>query len=161
MFGAVTLLVIVIPIAFIFAGGQIAVMFTDFIQGIFVNIVFVLIVIVLMLKVDWTHIAQALSSAPPDASLINPFKSSNVEDFNFWYFFIGMFGLIYSKLSWQGNQAFNVSAKSAHEAKMADVLTNWRMIPQWDSFSSSFLSWRILFFTIRTSHRSWNPSSPC
>ncbi|MBA4312002.1 MAG: sodium:solute symporter [Chlorobiaceae bacterium] len=134
MFALIMFVVIFIPIYFIFSGGQIAIMFTDFIQGVFVNIVFVLIVIVLMLKVDWTHIGQALTSAPPDASLINPFKSSNVKDFNFWYFFIGMLGLIYTKLSWQGNQAFNVSAKSAHEAKMADVLTNWRLIPQWGLF---------------------------
>ncbi|MBI4809849.1 MAG: sodium:solute symporter, partial [Ignavibacteriales bacterium] len=134
MFAVIMLIVIFIPIYFIFSGGQIAVMFTDFIQGVFVNIVFVLIVITLLLKVDWVHISQALSSAPSDASLINPFKSSNVKDFNFWYFFIGMLGLIYTKLSWQGNQAFNVSAKSAHEAKMADVLTNWRLIPQWGLF---------------------------
>jgi solute:Na+ symporter, SSS family len=134
MFAVVMFIVILLPLYFIFSGGQIAVMFTDFIQGIFVNIVFVLIVIALMLKVDWTHIGEALSNAPPNASLINPFRSSNVKDFNFWYFFIGMLGLIYTKLSWQGNQAFNVSAKSAHEAKMADVLTNWRLIPQWGLF---------------------------
>jgi SSS family solute:Na+ symporter len=132
---ALTMIVLIsIPLYFIFSGGQIAVMFTDFIQGVFVNIVFVVIVIALLLKVDWTHISQALTSAPANASLINPFKSSNVKDFNFWYFFIGMLGLIYTKLSWQGNQAFNVSAKSAHEAKMADVLTNWRLIPQWGLF---------------------------
>jgi SSS family solute:Na+ symporter len=134
MFAVVMLVVIFIPIYFIFSGGQIAVMFTDFIQGVFVNIVFVLIVIALMMQVNWTQISDALTSAPPDASLINPFKSNNVKDFNFWYFFIGMLGLIYTKLSWQGNQAFNVSAKSAHEAKMADVLTNWRLIPQWGLF---------------------------
>jgi SSS family solute:Na+ symporter len=134
MFAVVMLVVIFIPIYFIFSGGQIAVMFTDFIQGVFVNIVFVLIVIALMMQVNWTQISDALTSAPPDASLINPFNSSNVKDFNFWYFFIGMLGLIYTKLSWQGNQAFNVSAKSAHEAKMADVLTNWRLIPQWGLF---------------------------
>lgn len=133
-FAAVMIVLIAVPLYFIFSGGQIAVMFTDFIQGVFVNIVFVLVVIVLMLKVDWAHIAGAMAAVPPDASLINPFRSSNVKDFNFWYFFIGMVGLVYTKLSWQGNQAFNVSAKSAHEAKMADVLTNYRLIPQWGLF---------------------------
>jgi SSS family solute:Na+ symporter len=132
---ALTMIVLIsIPLFFIFSGGQIAVMFTDFIQGVFVNIVFVLIVIALLLKVDWTHISQAVTSAPADASLINPFRSSNVKDFNFWYFLVGTLGLIYTKLSWQGSQGFNVSAKSAHEAKMADVLTNWRLIPQWGLF---------------------------
>ena len=45
-----------------------------------------------------------------------------------------MIGLIYGKLSWQGTQAYNSSAKSAHEAKMGEVLSNWRNIPQWNLF---------------------------
>jgi len=118
-----TAVMVLIPLYFIFTGGHIAVMFTDFIQGVFVNIVFVIIVILLLLKIDWTHITTALTSAPAGASLINPFDAGKVQDFNPGYFFIGMFGLIYTKLSWQGNSSFNIAAKSAHEAKMADVLT--------------------------------------
>ncbi|MCD6331740.1 MAG: hypothetical protein J7L89_00550, partial [Bacteroidales bacterium] len=125
---------VAIPLFFILSGGHIAVMFTDFIQGVFVNIVFVVIVILLILKVDWSHIASAVNQAPADASLINPFKATKVQDFNIWFFFIGMFGLIYTKLSWQGNSSVSVAAKNAHEAKMADVLTNWRLIPQWGLF---------------------------
>ncbi len=130
----VTALMVAIPLFFILTGGHIAVMFTDFVQGVFVNIVFVVIVILLIIKVDWTHISQAMDAAPKDASLINPFQSSKVQDFNIWFFFIGMFGLVYTKLSWQGNSSFNVAAKNAHEAKMADLLTNWRLIPQWGLF---------------------------
>lgn len=130
----ITALVVAIPLFFTLTGGHVAVMFTDFVQGVFVNIVFVIIVIFLILQVDWTQIGQAVESAPADASLINPFKSSKVQDFNIWFFFIGMFGLIYTKLSWQGNASFNVAAKNAHEAKMADLLTNWRLIPQWGLF---------------------------
>ena len=33
-------------------------------------------------------------------------------------------------LAWQGAQAYNSSAKSAHEAKMAQVLGNWRNYPR-------------------------------
>jgi SSS family solute:Na+ symporter len=130
----ITALVVAIPLFFTLTGGHIAVMFTDFVQGVFVNIVFVAIVILLIFKIDWAHISTAMDSAPADASLINPFKSSKVQDFNIWFFFIGMFGLIYTKLSWQGNSSFNVAAKNAHEAKMADLLTNWRLIPQWGLF---------------------------
>jgi SSS family solute:Na+ symporter len=123
-----------IPLYFVFSGGQIAVMITDFLQGIFVNAVFIVIIIVLMLKVNWAHLFQAVSQAPANASLINPFKTGSTKDYNFWYFFIGMIGVIYGKLSWQGTQAYNASAKSAHEAKMGDVLANWRGIPQWGLF---------------------------
>jgi SSS family solute:Na+ symporter len=133
-FALVMIVILWIPLYFVFSGGQIAVMITDFLQGIFVNAVFIVIVIVLMLKVDWAQIFQALSLAPANASLVEPFKTGSTKDYNFWYFFIGMIGVIYGKLSWQGTQAYNASAKSAHEAKMGDVLANWRGIPQWGLF---------------------------
>lgn len=133
-FALLMIVVLAVPLYFVLSGGQIAVMITDFLQGVFTNIVFVVIVIVLMLKVDWAHIFSAVSMAPPDASLVNPFRTGSTKDYNFWYFLIGMIGVIYGKLSWQGTQAYNASAKSAHEAKMGDVLMNWRNIPQWGLF---------------------------
>jgi SSS family solute:Na+ symporter len=133
-FPVVMLVLLAIPLFFVFSGGQVSVMITEFLQGIFVNAVFILIIVVLMLKVDWAHIFAAISQAPADASLVNPFRTGQTKDYNFWYFFIGMVGIIYGKLSWQGTQAYNASAKSAHEAKMGDVLTNWRNIPQWGLF---------------------------
>ncbi len=119
-----------ISLYFVFAGGQVAVIITDFIQGLFVNIVFVAIVLFLFLKVDWTQMVEALNMAPENASLINPFKTGHVEDFNLVYFVIGIFGVLYGAMSWQGTQGYNVSARSAHEAKMGGVLTNWRGFPQ-------------------------------
>jgi SSS family solute:Na+ symporter len=65
-----------------------------------------------------------------NSSRINPFKTSHVEDFNFWYFLIGIIGVMYGALSWQGSQGYNSSAKNAHEAKMGVVLAGWRGIPQ-------------------------------
>lgn len=127
-------LMVAIPLFFTLTGGHIAVMFTDFIQGVFVNFVFVGIVILLLLQVDWSQIGEAVNQAPENASLVNPFKATEVQDFNIWFFFIGMFGLVYTKMAWQGNSSVSVAAKSAHEAKMADVLTNWRLIPQWGLF---------------------------
>ncbi|MGQ9560027.1 MAG: sodium:solute symporter family protein [Candidatus Oleimicrobiaceae bacterium] len=119
-----------ISLSFVFAGGQVAVIITDFVQGLFANVVFVALVLHFMRVFDWSQIAQALQSAPADASLINPFHTSKVEDFNLWYFLIGVYGAVYSTLSWQGTQGYNASAKSAHEAKMAGVLSNWRGFPQ-------------------------------
>ena len=61
-----------------------------------------------------------------NSSRINPFRTSHVEDFNFWYFLIGIIGILYGSMSWQGSQAYNSSAKSAHEAKMGSVLAGFR-----------------------------------
>jgi SSS family solute:Na+ symporter len=129
-FPLVMIVLLGIALFFVFSGGQVAVIITDFAQGLFVNVVFVAIVVYLFLQVDWTQIVEALAAAPQEASLINPFKTSHIEDFNFWYFLIGIVGVLYGAMSWQGTQAYNSSAKSAHEAKMGSVLGNWRGFPQ-------------------------------
>ena len=130
----VMLILLSIALYFVFAGGQIAVIVTDFIQGILVNSVFILIILYFIIAFDWETIFITLSQTPDDASLINPFRTSHIEDFNLWFFIIGLIGLVYGKLSWQGTQAYNSSARTAHEAKMGEVLSNWRNIPQWNLF---------------------------
>ncbi len=117
-------------LAFVFVGGQVAVIISDFLQGLFVNAVFIIISVFLLNLMRWDRIVAALSTAPADASLLNPFHTGNVHDFNFWYFLIGIIGVVYSTMSWQGTQGYNASARSAHEARMANVLYAWRMIPQ-------------------------------
>ncbi len=126
------LMIILLSLAlfFVFSGGQVAVIIADFIQGTFVNVVFVVITIYLLFLVDWSQVLQALATAPENASLLNPFKTSQVEDFNFWFFLIGTIGVVYVVMSWQGPQAYNASARNAHEAKMGQVLTNYRDIPR-------------------------------
>jgi SSS family solute:Na+ symporter len=130
-FPVVMIIFLSLALYFVFAGGQIAVLITEFLQGVFANTVFLALIILLLFMVDWQHIYEALTSAPKDASLLNPYHTSNVKDFNLWYFLIGMAGVIYGKMSWQGTQGYNSSAKSAHEAKMGDVMGNYRDIPKW------------------------------
>jgi SSS family solute:Na+ symporter len=129
-FALVMLALLTIALTFVFLGGQVGIIITDFVQGLLVNVAFVIIVVYLFNLVDWNTVIEGLSMAPENASLINPFKTSHVEDFNFWYFLIGVFGVVYGAMSWQGTQAYNASAKSAHEAKMGSALTNWRGFPQ-------------------------------
>ena len=129
-FAFTVFLLLAISLYFVFTGGQIAIIISDFIQGAFVNIVFVVIILLFFSLFSFDQIFQGLQIAPADASMLNPFKTSQAKDFNFWFFLIGVFGAIYSVLSWQGTQGFNSSAKTAHEAKMAGVLSNWRGIPQ-------------------------------
>ena len=73
---------------------------------------------------------KAINEKFENSSRINPFKTSHVDDFNFWYFLIGVIGIMYGTMSWQGTQAYNASAKSAHEAKMGAVLAGFRGFPQ-------------------------------
>jgi len=119
-----------VALGFVFWGGQVAVIIADFIQGLFMNAVFIAVPLYLMFIVNWSQIFEALAMAPANESLINPFETGYVEDFNFWYFLIGVLIYVYGTMSWQGTQAYNASATSAHEAKMGSVLTNWRNYPQ-------------------------------
>lgn len=129
-FVLIMLLLIGVGLVSVFSGGHVTVMITDFLQGVFVNAAMLAIVLYLALTTDWNAIATALGSAPADASLVNPFHSRGVEAFNPEYFAIGVVGFLYGTMSWQGTQAYNSAAKSAHEAKMAGVLGLWRKLPQ-------------------------------
>ncbi|MEN8152041.1 MAG: sodium:solute symporter, partial [Planctomycetota bacterium] len=114
---------------FVFSGGQVSVIFTDFLQGLFANVVFIVIPVYLLFVVGWDRMTDVLTDAPAGKSLIDPFDTGNIPDFNFGYFLIGVFGILLRGLGWQGEQAYHVSAKSAHEAKMGGVLSLWRALP--------------------------------
>ena len=131
MFPVVMILLLGIALFFVFTGGHIAVIITDFLQGLFVNVIFLVIVVYLLSVVSFDDLFSTLRTVPEKgASLVNPFKTSHIEDFNFWFHLIGLIGFLYAAMSWQGTQAYNVSAKSAHEAKMGGVLGMWRGFPQ-------------------------------
>ena len=57
-----------ISIYFVFSGGQIAVIIADFFQGLFVNIVFVIMILYAFFTIDWGTIQSALAAAPQDAA---------------------------------------------------------------------------------------------
>lgn len=111
---------------FTFMGGQVAVTLTDFVQGIFFSFVLLVTVGFLMYKFNWLQIAEAVKSAPADASLVHPFHTQKIKDFNMWYFLIGAFALVYHHMAWQGNQGYFCAAKSPHEARMGRILFTWR-----------------------------------
>ena len=75
---------------FVFSGGHVAVTIADFIQGVFSNFVFIWMILFFLFNVSWDQIFYSLNQAPENASLVNPFKTSQVEDFNlvsqlFWF----------------------------------------------------------------------------
>ena len=115
---------------FTFSGGQIGIMTTDFLQGLFINLVFIAILIWIICSFDWSDIIVGLSQAPKGQSMIDPFDSARTPNFNIWFILIGMFGAFYTYNTWQGSQGYNSSAQSAHEAKMGRVLGNWRGLVQ-------------------------------
>jgi len=107
-------------------GGQIAVMVTDFIQGQLSNIAFLILMVTMLVLFPWNVIIETLMEAPPGQSKLNPFDTGSLPDFNPLYFVILMFLSIYNYMVWQGSSAYNASAISPHEAKMANILAQFR-----------------------------------
>jgi SSS family solute:Na+ symporter len=120
------LLLVVLSLSYTWIGGQITIMVTDFVQGFFCSLVFLIGLIWVITIVDWTQIFEALSLVPEGKSRIHPFKGGELENFNMWYWIIAGFGAAYSYMSWQGSQAYNSAAKNAHEAKMAKIVGSFR-----------------------------------
>ncbi len=123
-------LLIAISLAFTLVGGQIAVMVTDFIQGTFLNIVFVVIGFYILFTFGWDQISTALLSAPEHASLINPMDAGDVDNFNISFFLIMAFGFMYNFMAWQGGQGYYGAARSPHEARMGRVVSKLRATTQ-------------------------------
>lgn len=119
-------------------GGQIAIMVTDFMQGIFCNAAFVVFIFFIFKLGDWDvsggliswdQIAESLNKTP-GYSQINPFENTKTSDFNIWYYLIGFVSLFYSRGGWQGSAGYAAAAKTPHERKMAGLLGTWRGLAQ-------------------------------
>jgi SSS family solute:Na+ symporter len=127
VYPSLMLLLIGTALFFTFVGGQISVMVTDFLQGAFTNVVFVILVVFLLGTFRWERIASALLAAPAEKSLVHPFHLGQEGSFNFWYYLIGVVIMFYGAMAWQGGTSgYNCAARTAHEAKMAVILNNWR-----------------------------------
>jgi len=103
---------------------------TDFFQGTFCNFMFVVLAIFLLFKFDWSQITEAVAKAPENASLINPMKTGQTDNFNVTYFLIQLFGTFFTFMAWQGNQGYYSAARSPHEARMGRVIGMLRTITQ-------------------------------
>jgi len=142
---AVTMAILIgVSVLFTF-GGMAAVMVTDFIQGLFTYIVLTVIIIFLISNIGWERISEMMLISPGGASLVNPYDTGKVKDFNIWFFLIATFATIYAYKSWQGQQGYNCAAKTPHEARMGGILATWRnqflmvLVPMLAIFAYTFL----------------------
>ncbi len=113
---------------FIFLGGQVTVMLTDFLQGVFCNLVFAALTLWLLIKFPWSDLSTTLLSVGDGKSLINPAPSAMAaeQNFNITYWMIQVVILLYTAKAWQGDQGYNAAALTPHESKMANILNGWR-----------------------------------
>ncbi|MFH1614077.1 MAG: sodium:solute symporter [Planctomycetota bacterium] len=122
---------LVVSVYFTLSGGQIAVIVTDFLQGMFCNIVLLAILVILLIKFRMGDIFDTLLAAPPGKSMVNPFDIGDNVGFTMWFFIIHIMTRVYNRNAWQSEQAYNCAALSPHEAKMAVVLSQFRWWAFW------------------------------
>lgn len=110
-------------------GGQLTVMTTDCVMGMLSYPIYLIVVFYCLSQFSWfQEIAPALMARPPGQSMLNPFDTAALRDFNLFYIFVGIFASVYggAGITWLGTQGYNAAAINAHEQKMARILGTWR-----------------------------------
>jgi len=129
----IPLMVVTLGLALFYTtlGGHISVMISDCVQGMLCSTGFVILAYFMLYKFGWVDISRALVAvSEPGKSMLNPYDTSRVTDFNAWFYLIAVFGMFYGFISWQGGQSYNSCALNPHEAKMGGIIGSWRLIPQ-------------------------------
>ena len=115
-----------ISLALTLSGGLITLMVTNCIEGMLSQVLFLVIIASLLTMFSWSEITHVLENRPPGQSLLNPFDSMGLKDFNLWYVLIGLWGGIYRTMAWQNQSAYSTAAVTAHESRMGSIMSNWR-----------------------------------
>jgi SSS family solute:Na+ symporter len=105
-----------------FNGGQVALVVTNFVQALFVNLMLVAIMIVIYRMFTWQQFAETYLAAENADHLLHPFSQKGSADFDKAFYLIGIFSMIYWVISWAPNTLITSSARDAHEAKMMRVM---------------------------------------
>ncbi|MEI8386709.1 MAG: sodium:proline symporter [Verrucomicrobiota bacterium] len=108
------------------SGGLITLMVTNCIEGMLSQVLFLVIIISLLMMFSWGEISEVLTAQPPGQSLLNPFDSMGLKDFNIWYVFMGLFGIVYRTMAWQNQSAYSTAAVTAHESRMGGIMSSWK-----------------------------------
>jgi len=110
------------------SGGLITLMVTNCIEGMLSQVLFLVVIIFLFLMFSWKEISEVLVAQPAGQSLVNPFDSFGLKDFNIWYVLIGVWGGLYRTMAWQNQSAYNTAAVTAHESRMGTIMGGWKSL---------------------------------
>ncbi|HEY8967396.1 MAG TPA: hypothetical protein VIM58_13180 [Candidatus Methylacidiphilales bacterium] len=107
-------------------GGMVTLMVTNCIEGILSQLFYLVIIAALLALFQWREVGDVLTARPAGHSLVNPFDSMGLKDFNLWYVLMGMFLNLYGTMAWQYGGSYGSAALSAHEGRMGGILASWR-----------------------------------
>ncbi len=125
-FPAVMVALLSFAVFLVFAGGMLAVLVTDFFQGVFCFCTFVAVCYWVLLKFPWLKLEETMAMLPAGKSMLNPLGLQDEQNFGVVFWLISAFTLFYACRAWQGDQGYNSAARNAHEARMGQLLNGWR-----------------------------------
>ena len=118
--------VLFLAIVILLAGGSLALLVTDTIQGLLTYpIVFVFTMYILLSFSWWDEIVPVMADRIQGESFINPYDIQSLRDFNLFAVFVTIFASILNRGTWFGGGASS-AARTAHEQKMSGILGAWR-----------------------------------
>ena len=108
------------------SGGVVTVMMINTIEGVMSQVFYLVIIFTLLYMFTWSEMHAVLLNRAPGHSLVNPFDTSKVQDFNLWNTLMGTCtGIIATGISWQNMGAYKTAALTPHEGRMAGILNSW------------------------------------
>jgi SSS family solute:Na+ symporter len=113
-------------------GGQVTVMVTDCVQGLFSYPMFLALIIFFAIRFAWFEdVVPTLwygseATVGIGKSMLNPLDSYKLDTFNLFYVFVGIFGMFIGHMTWAGTSGYNCSARNPHEAKMGGMIGRLR-----------------------------------
>ena len=107
-------------------GGAITVMVINCIEGIISQLFYLIIIFALLMMFHWSQISSVLGNQPAGHSLLNPFDSKGIKDFNLGYVLMALALNAYGTMAWQNAGAYNSAALTPHEGRMGGILGRWR-----------------------------------
>ncbi|MGE4300962.1 MAG: sodium:solute symporter [Victivallaceae bacterium] len=125
-FGFLMAFFLCIALFIVLRGGQLTNMVTDCLQGIFGYFCYAAVAVYMIYYFSADQFFETMSNRPVMQSFFNPFQTSAMQDFNVLFVLMGLFGTVYSRMSWQGNQGYYCAGVTPHEQKMGAVLGTWR-----------------------------------
>ncbi|MBR7120840.1 MAG: sodium:panthothenate symporter [Lentisphaeria bacterium] len=124
-FGTLILVCLILALSIICISGDLGITITDTLQGLLMYPLLVAFIVFCLYKFSWfEEMAPVLGDRAEGESFLNPYDIKKLKDFNLFYISVYILDLIIHRGSWVTGGASR--ARSAHEQKMAGLLSDWR-----------------------------------
>lgn len=110
----------------VLSGGIVTIMVVNTLEGIISQVFYLIVLFTLLALVSWTQMHAVLVDRPPGQSLLNPFDTSAVKDFNIWAVLMSSALAVYTVMAWQNAGGYNSAGLTPHESRMANILNSWK-----------------------------------